>query len=253
MDGVAAATPLYYGRIDWKQPDGTIRTLDTFGIDPAGRAFRTPAIAARLPEISISDVALIDSRTRNVPPGLFKAIADGRPHVFEVKGPHPHRGRHRCDRRRFRRGRSFGRLRPDLPQALSAARFRRPQPYPRDAGARPQRGGGGAAPRRRPPRLRQRRADGGRDRGEGPALPDHAEADRPRLRFRRRDRRAGRRDHRLPGALDRRGRPPPRVRDLQGDRFIRKASSCRSSSRRRSSSRCWASYRASSSRRPCTP
>jgi putative ABC transport system permease protein len=86
VDGVASATPLYYGRIDWKQQDGTIRTLDTFGIDPAGQAFKTTAINERLAEISASDVALIDSRTRNAPPGAFDGIAAGTPLVFEVKG-----------------------------------------------------------------------------------------------------------------------------------------------------------------------
>jgi putative ABC transport system permease protein len=86
VEGVASATPLYYGKIDWKQPDGTIRGLDTFGIDPGSRAFRTPAINDRLADIAISDVALIDARTRNAPKDVFSNIAAGKPYVFEVKG-----------------------------------------------------------------------------------------------------------------------------------------------------------------------
>ncbi|HEX2135659.1 MAG TPA: ABC transporter permease DevC [Microvirga sp.] len=86
VNGVAKATPLYYGKVEWKQPDGTIRNLDVFGIDPSAETFRNPAINARLSELSLADVALIDSRTRNVPEDLFAGIAAGRPYVFELKG-----------------------------------------------------------------------------------------------------------------------------------------------------------------------
>src|ERR1043166_3175679 len=48
VEGVARAVPLSYGKVDWKQPDGTIRTLDDFGIDPSAETFRNPAIRARL-------------------------------------------------------------------------------------------------------------------------------------------------------------------------------------------------------------
>ncbi len=83
--GVARATPLYFGKIDWKQPDGTIRGLDVFGIDPAARSFRNPEINARLADLANADVALIDRGIRNVPPGVFAAIDAGRPLRFEAK------------------------------------------------------------------------------------------------------------------------------------------------------------------------
>lgn len=86
VDGVASATPLYYGKIDWKQPDGTIRTLDTFGVDPAARTFRLPAVEARTGDLMRSDVALVDSGTRNVPRQVFDQIAAGTPLRFEAKG-----------------------------------------------------------------------------------------------------------------------------------------------------------------------
>ncbi len=82
--GVAGATAIYYNKLDWKQPDGTIRTLDVFGIDPATRAFRSPAINAELDRLKLSDTALIDRRTRNVPAGVFPAIDAGTPYVFEA-------------------------------------------------------------------------------------------------------------------------------------------------------------------------
>jgi putative ABC transport system permease protein len=86
IPGIAAATPLYLGKIDWKQPDGTIRTLDVFGIDPAAQAFRVPTIDAAREAIQNSDIAIIDSGTRNVPKGLFAAIDRGEPYRFEAKG-----------------------------------------------------------------------------------------------------------------------------------------------------------------------
>jgi len=86
VPGVGRATPLYYGKIDWKQPDGSIRTLDAFGVDPQTRAFRTPAIDAMRDQIAISDLALIDRRTRNVPAAFFAAIDRGEIYQFEAKG-----------------------------------------------------------------------------------------------------------------------------------------------------------------------
>ena len=82
--GVASATPLYFARIDWKQADGTIRTLDTFGIDPAADAFLTAGIRAARMELTLADHALIDRKTRNVDPAIFAGIDAGRPATFET-------------------------------------------------------------------------------------------------------------------------------------------------------------------------
>lgn len=84
--GVKSATPLYYGKVDWKQPDGSIRTLDVFGIDPAVRTFRNPDVDAALDQLKLSDVAILDRRTRNVPNRVFEAIDRGTPYRFEAKG-----------------------------------------------------------------------------------------------------------------------------------------------------------------------
>jgi putative ABC transport system permease protein len=85
VPGVARATPLYYGKIDWKQPDGTIRTLDTFGIDPTAHAFRTADIEVADAVLTLPDAALIDRRTRNAPPNVFTMIDTGTPYRFEAK------------------------------------------------------------------------------------------------------------------------------------------------------------------------
>lgn len=84
VPGVADATPLYYGRLDWKQADGTIRNLDVFGIDPSARTFKSPVIDAGLDKIRIADVALLDRRTRNVDKRIFADIAAGKPYTFEA-------------------------------------------------------------------------------------------------------------------------------------------------------------------------
>jgi putative ABC transport system permease protein len=86
VPGVKSATPLYYAKIDWKQPDGTIRTLDTFGIDPSAETFRVAGITAASDLLKISDHAVIDRGTRNVSKALFQAIEAGTPLVFETKG-----------------------------------------------------------------------------------------------------------------------------------------------------------------------
>ncbi len=86
VPGVASATPLYFGKMDWKQPDGSIRTLDVFGVDPSVRAFNNADIDAALDQLKLSDYALIDRRTRNAPKGLFATIDSGTPYRFEVKG-----------------------------------------------------------------------------------------------------------------------------------------------------------------------
>ena len=84
VPGVASATPLYFGKMDWKQPDGTIRTLDVFGVDPNAPVFRSDALLAARDQLKLADVALIDRRTRNIPEDLIPAIEAGTPYTFEA-------------------------------------------------------------------------------------------------------------------------------------------------------------------------
>jgi putative ABC transport system permease protein len=86
--GVADATPLYYGRLDWKQPDGTIRNLAVFGIDPSGRSFKNLEINSALDKIKLSDHALLDRRTRNADKATMAQLASGKPYTFEANNLH---------------------------------------------------------------------------------------------------------------------------------------------------------------------
>ncbi len=86
IPGVASATPFYLAKIEWKQPDGSVRTLDLFGIDPSSKTFDSDDINSALSTISLSDRALIDRKTRNVPKQVFTDLDAGIPYVFETHG-----------------------------------------------------------------------------------------------------------------------------------------------------------------------
>lgn len=82
VQGVRSASPLYLGKFDWRQEDNTFRTLTVIGVDPVTRTFRTPEIEAARDELKISDVALIDRKTRNVERRVFENL----PMSFEARG-----------------------------------------------------------------------------------------------------------------------------------------------------------------------
>lgn len=82
--GVASATAVYNNRLDWKQADGTIRTLDVYGIDPAARVLKSPRLTEQRPMLRLSGNAIVDLRTRNVPKALFESIDAGRAYPIEV-------------------------------------------------------------------------------------------------------------------------------------------------------------------------
>lgn len=85
VPGVISAVPVYYGKTDWKQPDGTIRTLDTFGISLDASTFNNPEIEAAKPLLALPDHAIMDRKTRNVPPEVFAKIDAGQPLNFEAR------------------------------------------------------------------------------------------------------------------------------------------------------------------------
>lgn len=84
VDSVAHATPLYVGRLEWKLADGTVRQLQVLGVDPSARAFRQASILAAADRLALADRVLLDRRTRNVPPELFRAIDGGADYELEA-------------------------------------------------------------------------------------------------------------------------------------------------------------------------
>ncbi len=79
--------------------------VDVFGVDPTAPTFNNPDIDAHKAELAMSDVALVDRKTRNVPRATFDAIDSGTPLVFEADGAHASRRGDVHHRRRFRRRR----------------------------------------------------------------------------------------------------------------------------------------------------
>ena len=86
VDDVLSAAPLYYGKLDWKQADGSVRNLDVFGVDPSVETFANAKVRALLPELALLDAAILDRGTRNVPKASFDAVDAGTPLRFETRG-----------------------------------------------------------------------------------------------------------------------------------------------------------------------
>ncbi len=84
--GIAAAAPLYVGRVNWRQADGTSLGLDLFGIDPAMTMFQNPEITEAQSAITAQDRLLLDRGTRNLDPAILAGLDAGRPYRFELNG-----------------------------------------------------------------------------------------------------------------------------------------------------------------------
>ncbi len=82
--GVASATAVYLNKLEWKQEDGTIRTLDVFGIDPSVEPFKSSELVSARNQLQLADTAILDRRTRNVPKEIFTKVDGGTAHVFEA-------------------------------------------------------------------------------------------------------------------------------------------------------------------------
>lgn len=84
VPGVVAATPLYYGKLEWDRGQGRITNLHVFGIDPDGSAFNLKSINASSNALKRINAALIDSGTRNVSKELFKHLSTKTPYHLEL-------------------------------------------------------------------------------------------------------------------------------------------------------------------------
>ncbi len=86
VDGIASATAVYVGTLTWEREDGGTSSLRVFGVDPDAAPLRNPTILAMRDRLRLENVALLDAKTRSVPPSLVKSIASGQPHRFEAAG-----------------------------------------------------------------------------------------------------------------------------------------------------------------------
>jgi putative ABC transport system permease protein len=84
VPGVAAAAPIFSGKLDWRSADGSARSLDVMGVDP-----RLPSLhplEGRRDVLTLPGAAFIDRATRNVPPAVFEALDAGALQTFEALG-----------------------------------------------------------------------------------------------------------------------------------------------------------------------
>ncbi|MCU0889377.1 MAG: FtsX-like permease family protein [Rubritepida sp.] len=86
VPGVASATTVYVGRLDWRQPDGSNVNLDVLGIDPGIPALRLPEVEAARPLLAAGSFALVDRATRGLDPVLRGRLEAGGTQRFEANG-----------------------------------------------------------------------------------------------------------------------------------------------------------------------
>jgi putative ABC transport system permease protein len=86
IPGVKSVTPVYLSRVDWRQPDGTLRALDVLGFEPAAIPLRPPEIRQQQGALTQAGTVLLDSRTRNIDAARVMAASRESPMTFEVRG-----------------------------------------------------------------------------------------------------------------------------------------------------------------------
>jgi putative ABC transport system permease protein len=86
VPGIASATTVHVGRLDWRQPDGSTVNLDVFGIDPGVPSLRLPEVDAARPLLAAGSFALVDRATRGLDPMVRARLEAGGAQRFEANG-----------------------------------------------------------------------------------------------------------------------------------------------------------------------
>lgn len=88
--GVADATPLYLGNMEWKRPDGISKMLIVYGMAPEASAFAGETIGDQLAMLALPDRVLLDSKIhdidRNADATAIARISPEKPLEFEING-----------------------------------------------------------------------------------------------------------------------------------------------------------------------
>jgi len=86
VPGVADATPVHLGRLGWTDAEtGETTNFRIFGIDPESEVFASPAVREAQGLLRLPDTALMDAKTRGLPPDKVAQAAAGRL-SFELAG-----------------------------------------------------------------------------------------------------------------------------------------------------------------------
>lgn len=83
---VAAATPLYLGKVDWTRENGSTASLNVYALPVEAVRFAGPDIAGSLAALSLPDSALIDQRTRGADAAALAKVTPDAPMQFEANG-----------------------------------------------------------------------------------------------------------------------------------------------------------------------
>lgn len=81
---VAAAAPLYLGKVDWTRQNGSLAAMIVYGLPVEAQRFAGDLIVDNLHSLSIPDTALIDSGTRAADAEALARVSPEAPIVFEV-------------------------------------------------------------------------------------------------------------------------------------------------------------------------
>ena len=84
VPGVEAAIPVYIAKVDWKRADGATTSLQVYGLPPEGASFAGPTISDPLSSLSLPETALIDLKTRRVPPAIMRDFGGQAPVTLEL-------------------------------------------------------------------------------------------------------------------------------------------------------------------------
>lgn len=83
--GVADATPLYMGTVQWKQ-NGNDTKLQLLAMDPVKTGFFSPQVQRKVQSLTLPDVAMIDLKTRQIDPQVLAGIRPHSPLNTEIMG-----------------------------------------------------------------------------------------------------------------------------------------------------------------------
>lgn len=83
---VASVEPLYVGKLDWRQRDGSMRSVEIFGLRPDTPALGLTLAREELHALMPIDTAIVDVRTRSLDPALIAALRNGEAYSFEARG-----------------------------------------------------------------------------------------------------------------------------------------------------------------------
>ena len=85
IPGIKSVTPVYLGLIDWRQPDGTLRSLTAMGFEPSTQAFKQDAIIQQQKFLTLADTVLIDANTQNIDTSSLLLASPTHPWRLEIR------------------------------------------------------------------------------------------------------------------------------------------------------------------------